>query len=367
MRRKSILCLILVMLLCSLINMQDVSAASKKKKVGFDKKSITITVGTKKNLKFKNPEAKVKWSVSNKKNVKLIQKKGAKKNIAVIKGKKKGKSKITAKCGGKKYSIKIIVNPKTTKKVVDETNKETIEKETAASETIKATVVKNKISKTEDLEILFEATGEKTYYFGEEPGKLEKKEENAWIEIKHKNDIEWIEIAYLLSRGKNQKLSVPLNYYYGDMMSGYYRYTKEISGINITVEFEIIEDSEPLQETVEKETIKATVVKNKISKTEDLEILFEATGEKTYCFGEEPGKLEKKEENAWIEIKHKNDIEWIEIAYLLSYGKNQKLSVPLNYYYGDMMSGYYRYTKEISGINITVEFEIVDDSEPLKN
>lgn len=38
MRRKSILCLILVMLLCSLINMQDVSAASKKKKVGFDKK-----------------------------------------------------------------------------------------------------------------------------------------------------------------------------------------------------------------------------------------------------------------------------------------------------------------------------------------
>lgn len=225
MRRKSILYLLLVVVLCNIINVQDGYAVSKKKKIGFAKKNITITAGKKTNLKFKNPTNKVKWSVSNKKVVKLVKKKGNKKNIAVLKGLKKGKCKITARCGGKKYSIKVIVKQKTTNKVT--------------GETINAKAVKNKILITENLEIQLETNGNKTYYFDESPGKLEKNVGDKWVEIKQKENIKWREISFVLSHNQKQKLVVPINAYYENVTSGQYRYIKKIGGKDIIVEFEI--------------------------------------------------------------------------------------------------------------------------------
>ena len=81
-----------------------VKAAAKK--ITITKKSSTLTVGKKLTLRLKNAKAsKVKWSSSNKK-VATVSKKG------VVKAKKAGKTTITAKYKGRKYTCKIAVRKK---------------------------------------------------------------------------------------------------------------------------------------------------------------------------------------------------------------------------------------------------------------
>lgn len=78
---------------------------SAKGKVKLNKKKVTIKVGQKVKLKLKNTKKKVKWN-SSKKKVASVTAKG------VVKGKKKGTAKITAKCGKKKYVCKVTVKGK---------------------------------------------------------------------------------------------------------------------------------------------------------------------------------------------------------------------------------------------------------------
>ncbi len=86
-----------------------VSAAKKPK---LNKKKATIRVGKTVKLKVKNAKGKVKWSTSNKK-VASVNKKG------LVKGKKKGKAKITAKVRGRKLTCKIVVKKKKKKNPVE--------------------------------------------------------------------------------------------------------------------------------------------------------------------------------------------------------------------------------------------------------
>ena len=77
--------------------------ASAKGKIKLNKKKVTIKVGQKVKLKLKNTKKKkVTWK-SSKKKVASVTKKG------VVKGKKKGTAKITAKCGKKRYVCKVTV------------------------------------------------------------------------------------------------------------------------------------------------------------------------------------------------------------------------------------------------------------------
>ena len=78
------------------------------KKVMLNKKSITLEVGKKANLKLNNApkKRKVTWS-SNKKKIASVNKKG------VVTAKKAGKANITAKVNGKKYVCKVTVKKKT--------------------------------------------------------------------------------------------------------------------------------------------------------------------------------------------------------------------------------------------------------------
>lgn len=92
-------------LVMSLFAPQTVSAAKKKKKVKLNKKKVTLTVGRQVRLKLKNNKKKVKWS-SNKKKIATVSKKG------VVKAKKKGTARITAKVGKKKYTCKVTVKAK---------------------------------------------------------------------------------------------------------------------------------------------------------------------------------------------------------------------------------------------------------------
>lgn len=74
-------------------------------KIKLNKKKVTIKVGQKVKLKLKNTKKKVKWK-SSKKKVASVTKKG------VVKGKKAGTAKITARCGGKSYTCRVTVKKK---------------------------------------------------------------------------------------------------------------------------------------------------------------------------------------------------------------------------------------------------------------
>lgn len=92
------------------------AAAAAKKKVKLNKTKVVLKVGKKTTLKLKNNKKKVKW-FSNKKKVATVTKKG------VVKAKKKGTAKITAKVGKKKYVCKVTVKAAATKKSNKNTNR----------------------------------------------------------------------------------------------------------------------------------------------------------------------------------------------------------------------------------------------------
>ncbi len=100
MKNKAIIWLCVITLL---VGMSEPVMA--KKKVSLTKKKLTMAVGEKVTLKVKGAVKKVKWS-SNKKKIAQVNKKG------VVKGKRKGQAKITAKTGKYKLVCKVTVYEK---------------------------------------------------------------------------------------------------------------------------------------------------------------------------------------------------------------------------------------------------------------
>ncbi len=89
-----------------------INTESVKAKTSISQKKLTIYEGKSKTLKVKSPTDVVKWK-SNKPKVAFIAKKsGAKKNVAMIVGLKKGKAIITAKVGSKNFKVKVMVKKK---------------------------------------------------------------------------------------------------------------------------------------------------------------------------------------------------------------------------------------------------------------
>lgn len=86
------------------------SAASSPK---LNKTNKKIRAGKTFTLKVKNTDKKVKWSVNNKKVLKITHKGNY---SATFKARKKGKAAITAKAGGKKLKCKVTVTKKKAKK-----------------------------------------------------------------------------------------------------------------------------------------------------------------------------------------------------------------------------------------------------------
>ena len=83
------------------------NGADAAKKTELSKKTITVTVGKKVTLKLKNNKKKVTWKVVSGKETVTLSKK--KKTGVCITGRKKGKAKIQAKAGKKKYTCKVTV------------------------------------------------------------------------------------------------------------------------------------------------------------------------------------------------------------------------------------------------------------------
>ena len=87
--------------------------------VNADTKKVDIVVNKTKTIKVKEPSVKVKWTIKNKKIVKIVKIKGKKNNILKIKGIKTGKTKIIAKYKNKKRVFIINVVNKNKKKNTD--------------------------------------------------------------------------------------------------------------------------------------------------------------------------------------------------------------------------------------------------------
>ena len=87
----------------SLLSPAEPAAAAKK--VKFNVKKLSLTVGKKKTLKIKNVKKKAKWSIKSGKDKIKLQKK--KKASVVVAAKKAGSAKVQAKVGKKKYVCKV--------------------------------------------------------------------------------------------------------------------------------------------------------------------------------------------------------------------------------------------------------------------
>ncbi len=101
-KRRLAICLVAVMIVMAAAGGLNGSGAAAKAKPVLNKKKVTLSVGGKVVLKLKNWKGRVSWS-SSKKSVATVSGKGA------VRGKKKGKARITAKAGGKKYVCQITV------------------------------------------------------------------------------------------------------------------------------------------------------------------------------------------------------------------------------------------------------------------
>ena len=106
----------------SLLSPAEPAAAAKK--VKFNVKTLSLTVGKKKTLKIKNAKKKAKWSIKSGKDKIKLQKK--KKASVVVAAKKAGSAKVQAKVGKKKYVCKVVVKAKTVKNGTSAGTKTTI-------------------------------------------------------------------------------------------------------------------------------------------------------------------------------------------------------------------------------------------------
>lgn len=117
--RKGNSILLILLLLLSLFSTP--AEAKSTKRMSISSKKITLEVGQSKKLKIKGTKKKVKWS-SSKKKIATVSSKG------VVKAKKKGTCKITAKVAGKKFTCTVKVT--NVKKVPQDTTTEEVKDNT---------------------------------------------------------------------------------------------------------------------------------------------------------------------------------------------------------------------------------------------
>lgn len=105
-KMRSILSCLVIAALLSTGMAQTGSAAVRK--IGLNKKSLTLSVGQKKTLKVKNTKKKITWKSKNKR-IAVVSRKG------VVRAKKAGKTTIIAKVGKKQLKCKVVVRCKSAK------------------------------------------------------------------------------------------------------------------------------------------------------------------------------------------------------------------------------------------------------------
>lgn len=199
----------------------SVQAATKKtQKITLEFKKDTMLVGGKRTLKATTKNVKtVVWKSSNKK-IATVSKKG------VVTAKKAGKVTITATAKGNKK--------------VKASCKLTIQNRVDAKVTTKNPTVDDTIN----IQFIINGKDKSAFYYGEEPGTLEKYTNGKWVKLELKEGISWTDIAIMVRTGEKKTISINPGETFKGVTSGHYRYTKKMSGkttLPVVVEFDLAE------------------------------------------------------------------------------------------------------------------------------
>ena len=350
--------------------------------VNADTKKVDIVVNKTKTIKVKKPSVKVKWTIKNKKIVKIVKIKGKKNNILKIKGIKNGKTKIIAKYKNKKRVFIINVVNKNKKKNTDSEkiinnqdktqNSETTSSQNTANnkneetttngeagkgdnqnpvnETkIKLSYVNDKITLKDNLIIKYSLTnGKGVIALDYKTEKLEKYIDGKWEIIEKKN--EYQNTMYDVNDSEMIR-NADLNNYY-DISIGKYRLTNKVNGQECIVNFNVYEN----------DTKFVGILKNnQINMNDELSFYVYAVGneDNTYPGSLQPGKLEIYEDNQWKNIELSDDARFPEIIILIENLRPGYFSIPIFQDYVGLHSGHYRYIHTIEGINISMEFDVL--------
>lgn len=350
--------------------------------VNADTKKVDIVVNKTKTIKVKKPSVKVKWTIKNKKIVKIVKIKGKKNNILKIKGIKNGKTKIIAKYKNKKRVFIINVVNKNKKKNTDSEkiinnqdktqNSETTSSQNTANnkneetttngeagkgdnqnpvnETkIKLSYVNDKITLKDNLIIKYSLTnGKGVIALDYKTEKLEKYIDGKWEIIEKKN--EYQNTMYEVNDSEMIR-NADLNNYY-DISIGKYRLTNKVNGQECIVNFNVYEN----------DTKFVGILKNnQINMNDELSFYVYAVGneDNTYPGSLQPGKLEIYEDNQWKNIELSDDARFPEIIILIENLRPGYFSIPIFQDYVGLHSGHYRYIHTIEGINISMEFDVL--------
>lgn len=325
--------------------------------VNADTKKVDIVVNKTKTIKVKKPSVKVKWTIKNKKIVKIVKIKGKKNNILKIKGIKNGKTKIIAKYKNKKRVFIINVVNKNKKKNTDSEkiinnqdktqNSETTSSQNTAN--IKVSYVNDKITLKDNLIIKYSLTnGNGVIALDYKTEKLEKYIDGKW-EISEKKN-EYQNTMYEVNDSEMIR-NADLNNYY-DISTGQYRLTNKVNGQECIVNFNVYDNDTKLV---------GILKNNQINMNDKLSFYVYAVGneDNTYPGSLQPGKLEIYEDNQWKNIELSDDARFPEIIILIENLRPGYFSIPIFQDYVGLHSGHYRYIHTIEGINIPMEFDVL--------
>lgn len=325
--------------------------------VNADTKKVDIVVNKTKTIKVKKPSVKVKWTIKNKKIVKIVKIKGKKNNILKIKGIKNGKTKIIAKYKNKKRVFIINVVNKNKKKNTDSekiinNQDKTQNSETTSSQNtakIKLSYVNDKITLKDNLIIKYSLTnGKGVIALDYKTEKLEKYIDGKWEIIEKKN--EYQNTMYEVNDSEMIR-NADLNNYY-DISTGQYRLTNKVNGQECIVNFNVYDNDTKLV---------GILKNNQINMNDKLSFYVYAVGneDNTYPGSLQPGKLEIYEDNQWKNIELSDDARFPEIIILIENLRPGYFSIPIFQDYVGLHSGHYRYIHTIEGINIPMEFDVL--------
>ena len=344
-------------------------SAKNKTKVKFNKKSVSIKVGKKTTIKLKSARAKVKWKVKNKKVVKIVNKKGKYNNLIIIKGKKKGKTALTAKYKRRKYKIEVKVNSKTIKpqnnvnqSVVDTLKPSIVAKSAVYDDTTKKLNITYLLSNVNK-------EYEPAYCPGES-GILEMYNNGKWEKVSFKEGISFQEYLVRFSENGFNVANIDIGYFYGDLVGGKYRYTIKFTtnsgGVEVPVEFEVHEKQEQIKMEITNAPIKMS--ENGIS----INVKIINNTNEDYHMDYAFGKLERYEDGEWKSLDAREMVS-IEIIGLIDKKSYLLFTIGLNGKGGEtfghidnLATGHYRYTHTINGGQdtnveyVTTEFDIVE-------
>ncbi|HWR22330.1 MAG TPA: immunoglobulin-like domain-containing protein [Feifaniaceae bacterium] len=201
--------------------------------------------------------------------------------------------------------------------------------------------------------------GTKSIYTFGEASVLQVKSDGKWKTVPFKEDVAWIEIAYVLNPGESKDVSLRLNLF-SALKPGVYRLVKDVYGEKgereqVSAEFLIRDRGTP-----DVSGLKLTMKRSAYSPgSAEVKGLIKNGTDYTVTFGE-ASYLQRKADGVWKDVPFNGDVAWIAIAYILEPGESREVALSLSLF-SRLEEGTYRLVKDVScdiGNNETVSAKV---------